>query len=271
MNKLSQLALLFFALVNCSLIAQAQFTITASDGNTINCFTPTLNFSASGNAANSYSWTNGPITITGSNVAINVGGTYTVLSQNGANTASQTIAIQVNTAVPVVSTPTAFQVLSPIMLTLTVISPTNNIVQSISSAIGGTVTGNSNPYLFYASPGQTYFYCVTNIANGCANCQLPEGGIFVGSPAIITGIEESNSNLRSVKISYNPVTSEIELSALTSDQGKLEIYTIDGRLIFSQKCLGSEKIDVSFLNFGMYTVSLSTKCNRQIQKISVLE
>jgi hypothetical protein len=263
-------SILFYLLVFYSLFNKAQltFTIITGNGSTINCVTPTLNMMASTNFTGtvSYTWASPGATLSGSSVSITSAGSYTVSAVSGTLSAMQVISVTINTAVPVAATGSTFMVNSATALTLTVISPTNNITQMIFPPGGGTVTGNSNPFIYVPGTFGLYTYCVRNDDNGCATCQGTGGPYVPGAPGTFAGLHE-NTQLN-FELWPNPSKENLKIKGADLLEKEVIIISSLGQQVFSAKFETTEmNIDVRAYPRGLYFVKVAGNDGKSIKRL----
>lgn len=149
-------------------------------GNTfsITCYQPTINITAQ-IATNNYTWSNnGNAPFSGSLAAFTntMTGTWTVLAVNAASscTASQTLAIGINTLTPTsVLSPTFQNItcsLSSIATVTATASPSVNVTNIILSPQGGTFSAQSYTTTYLPGGVGVYTNCAVNDINGCSTC-----------------------------------------------------------------------------------------------------
>lgn len=147
-----------------------------SSSNSITCATPTIGLVASSTytaATVNYVWSSTSTFVTSDSITVTTPGNYTLTATAGSLTSFTVVSIGVNTLVPVsalspsVQNITCLPQLSAQMVTLSAVTPTNNMLHEVLSPLGGTFSiisftmGYTPP-----SPG-TYTYVLSNNINGC--------------------------------------------------------------------------------------------------------
>lgn len=88
--------------------------------------------------------------------------------------------------------------------------------------------------------------------------------LFMRYKNIVTKIED-NELLTDVVVFPNPVENEIQVKApLSFESFQIEMYNSLGQIVFDTPKLANKKIDISFLNSGIYTIII--KHNNKIYK-----
>jgi hypothetical protein len=167
--------LIFIVLYQANVSAQINFTITSvSSSFTINCYSPSLTFSASTthSAPVTFSWSGPGSSSVGTITTLSVPGSYTVSALSGTIQNTQTFTIISNTVVPIISlNSSTFSINGTNPATIAVsTTPTTNIEIFLYSPPASTLHGFSytiNYVLFF--PG-TYTHCSVNMINGCSSC-----------------------------------------------------------------------------------------------------
>ena len=146
-----------------------------SSSNSITCATPTIGLVASSTytaATVNYVWSSTSTFVTSDSITVTTPGNYTLTATAGSLTSFTVVSIGVNTLVPVSALSPSVQNITcnpPIaqQLTLSAVTPTNNMLHEVLSPLGGTfsIISFSMGYLPPA-PG-TYTYVLTNNVNGC--------------------------------------------------------------------------------------------------------
>ncbi|WP_317899006.1 T9SS type A sorting domain-containing protein [Aurantibacillus circumpalustris] len=179
MKLVKVLILLTVILRSSDLKAQLTFTVNNSSSSySITCSNPTLNLSATSNFSStlSYTWISPQlISIASNSIGITSPGAYTINATSGALSASQTIAIGINTTVPTLtlsSSNASLTCLTHTVLVSGIVSPTNVQISWVEPFTEFPCV--TNTCVFVAAG--TYHLKITDPINGCAN----SGTISIG-------------------------------------------------------------------------------------------
>ncbi|MBL1280348.1 MAG: T9SS type A sorting domain-containing protein [Fluviicola sp.] len=86
------------------------------------------------------------------------------------------------------------------------------------------------------------------------------------TPSSVLGIEELEAN---ITVYPNPVTNNLNLSTNSNEIEKIDIYSLDGKIILSEKL--TSKIDVSFLNSGVYILAAMNSNGQIISQQKIIK
>jgi hypothetical protein len=116
---------------------------------------------------------------------------------------------------------------------------------------------------YTASPGITYYYCVTAQIMAGTDSRLSE------ESSGMIGVEEHKSYAaRSVSIGPNPFRSQLSISMPSKTQGEVRFYNAMGTLVEQVNCFGSAvwSPDAS-LPSGVYFIEISTERSKTLHKV----
>lgn len=116
---------------------------------------------------------------------------------------------------------------------------------------GSAITGATSPS-YTATVGGSYSVDVFSKV-GCSKSSVPQG-IVIGVP---NGIDEMNAI--HFDVAPNPTTNFITINSAVLN-AQVNIYSIDGRTIYTDKIMGSKKsIDASSFQNGLYIIELKAE------------
>lgn len=200
-----------------------------SGSNSITCRTQSINMIASCvgfTSAATFTWVSMVSYNTGTNVNITSPGTYTVAVMNGNMMIVQTFTIFMNTSFPISSISSTFLVMngstSP-TVTMSAISPTDNIQHEVYSPNGSTLTANSTSLNFIPNGIGTFTHCLVRQDNGCSTCKT---FTVVQGATSINKLEEENP----IKIYY---TISGELFITSTKKRDLSMTDLFGRCLLN--------------------------------------
>ena len=96
--------------------------------------------------------------------------------------------------------------------------------------------------------------CVAGNTNGC----------------VVAGIEELNSNNNQINIFPNPTNGQFIIENIGIVKQTIQLFDLNGRLIFIQELYGKTQIDVSALNDGIYNLTIKTSDNTFNKKLIIV-
>lgn len=261
----------------CTMMSFAQstlnFSVSSISGSyAITCASPTIGLKA----ASSYSplpyfsWAGPNLLATiGNTAAVGSPGVYTIVATSGSVNATRTVAIQINTVVPVISYSPTSPMLWPeaSQVTVTAITPSVNILQttynSFAPAVSSTMQTVVCQPLFASS---VYTHCVTDLNNGCQFCI--NFFVMIG-PA---GLKQKNSSFGSdnndVIIYPNPANNILNIQitdgSLADESCQLQITDCLGRKVKEEELHfinQSAEINTTQLIPGLYHLTLLRQGN----------
>jgi hypothetical protein len=171
MRILIKYFLLGLLFVNSKSYSQLSFTISSPNGNySITCFYTLVKlFAISAYTASpvSYSWTNSQAgSATGSSLAVNSPGIYSITATAGSLTASQTLAIGINTTAPTLTVTASASVIACITGSVQLLALSNATTNSFTWTAPFISPGMFTNTFVAFSPG-TYTAYVQDSNNGC--------------------------------------------------------------------------------------------------------
>lgn len=269
----------FFLLFNAlGSFAQSalNFTVTSVTGNySITCASPTLVLQASTSytAPHYFAWA-GPnlLATVGNTATVSSPGIYTVVATSGSVNATQTIAIQINTVVPVIS----YSPTSPMLwlggqttVTVTAISPSLNILQTTYSSPTAQVSSTMQTVVCQPSAATVYTHCVTDLANGCQYCI--NFYLFIE----VAGLEQKGSSFGSDENDFiiypNPVSDFLSIDFNNRSNISATLCDIFGREVKQMRIEPGQKLDLHELNAGLYTLKLKDESGRPMYQSKVVK
>lgn len=220
-------------------------TYTLSPGSTI-CAASHLTVNASGGVSYTYalganaSSTLNPLALIAPTVASQVTTQFTLTGRSGVGCKqSQVVTLTVNPS-PVVN---ASLSANPVCLNKTVtLSATGANSYTWSGAATSTLSQFS--YSVGNTPGVRQFTLTGRSANGC----LSQAAVRTLTVSACTGLDEEALTATSV-IYPNPFSNELRINAFN---GSLQLFDLSGRLLISKKVMGTETLNTSDLNSGVY-------------------
>ena len=212
-----------------------------------------------GNGPFNYSWTGpGGYTNTGDSIGGLASGNYTLeITYNGGNC----------------DTTVVFDITEPSQLILDIIGTTPQTVNPPNGAVDFTITGGVQPYDTILDNGQTQVH-------GGPFDELPSGNYILKIVDFNNNSAESsftinsyvslteNAKLKGIKMYPNPTNNNIMITG--EDLNSATIYDINGREVIQQSLLNQNKIDLSHIESGVYTVVIhSNTDNAYIEKLII--
>lgn len=213
-----------------------------------------------GNPGSSYLWNTGA---TSSSITVSTPGTYSVMVTHPSSCKKSDVVNVVVNSLPTVG----LTFVNP-----EIFCPTNNgrpLTEGTPSGgtyIGSGVTGNT---FNASSAGQGTYVILYNYTgpNGCSNIARDTLRVYA-----CVGVDELENDLGlNVYPNPNNGTFTLEVSAGKEIDATVQIITIDGRLVYSDKISGNgvmtKAIDIAELANGIYYLKLETKDSARTYKV----
>jgi len=113
-----------------------------------------------------------------------------------------------------------------------------------------TISYEQNAYHYFNLPGFYNVTLITTSINGCTDTTTVENAVYI----IDVSVSELEENI--IKIYPNPFNDYIQI--VSDNNINIKIYDNLGKLRLSKENIKNDKIDVSFLNRGIYFITIQT-------------
>lgn len=225
--------------------------------NTITCAVKQISLSVvtSYTGPLTYVWTGPGFNAQTAAVTLTTAGNYSLTLTSGTVTTNTVVAIGINTVMPI-CTPASLTFTSANAMTITAISPTNNITHYIYEPYSPFVTTSTLvTCIFNTTPG-TYTHCLVNNLNGCNTCSPA----VVVNPSTGTGPVLPENTLTAFSCHPNPTDGVFKITPYDPEITTIEVYTTAGeQLKVSYTLTPGVLVDLGNAPAGIYVVVLTRK------------
>ncbi len=129
------------------------------------------------------------------------------------------------------------------------------------------------PNLYNVNLNNNPFNCLPNYIlpamNSYTNFPLCAAGNSNGCDVV--GVEELDQTYHQLTIYPNPTSGQLTIDLNNSEEETVFIYDLNGKFLFSQELSGKTNINVSFLNEGIYNLTIKIGDNTLNKKLVIVK